>query len=103
MPYNKIIFFYISALIADQTGSYVYSFYMTGGVLLTAFLIPVILVFLNRAKSNLPHHVSEAEAIEEEMADTISDEIKALDQVLQFERRLRAGTLPRMRSASTNV
>jgi len=38
----------VAALIADHTGSYVYSFYMTGGVLLTASLIPVIMIFINR-------------------------------------------------------
>ena len=31
----------------DNTGSYVYSFYMTGGVLLVAFLIPMVLIPIN--------------------------------------------------------
>ena len=31
----------------DNTGSYVYSFYMTGGVLLLAFLIPMVLIPIN--------------------------------------------------------
>ena len=31
----------------DHTGSYVYSFYMTGAVLLVAFLIPMILTPIN--------------------------------------------------------
>ena len=31
----------------DNTGSYVYSFYMTGGVLLVAFLVPMVLIPIN--------------------------------------------------------
>ena len=31
----------------DHTGSYVYSFYMTGAVVLVAFLIPMILIPIN--------------------------------------------------------
>ena len=31
----------------DNTGSYVYSFYMTGAVLLVAFLIPMVLIPIN--------------------------------------------------------
>ena len=34
----------------DQTGSYVYSFYLTGGVLLVSFLIPVVLIPINHRK-----------------------------------------------------
>ena len=34
----------------DQTGSYVYSFYMTGGVLLVSFLIPMVLIPINHRK-----------------------------------------------------
>ena len=34
----------------DQTGSYVYSFYMAGAALLVAFLIPVVLIPINHRK-----------------------------------------------------
>ena len=45
----------------DHTGSYVYSFYMTGGVLLVAFLIPMILIPTNhRSIKGLPHsHIND--------------------------------------------
>ena len=34
----------------DQTGNYLYSFYMTGAVLLVAFLIPMVLIPINHRK-----------------------------------------------------
>ena len=37
----------------DQTGSYVYSFYMTGAVLLVAFLIPMVLIPINHRKGRV--------------------------------------------------
>ena len=37
----------------DQTGSYVYSFYMTGAVLLVAFLIPMSLIPINHRKARV--------------------------------------------------
>ena len=45
----------------DHTGGYVYSFYMTGGVLLVAFLIPMILIPINhRSIKGLPqNHIND--------------------------------------------
>ena len=45
----------------DYTGSYVYSFYMTGAVLLVAFLIPMILIPINhRSIKGLPQsHIND--------------------------------------------
>lgn len=43
----------IVGVIVDKTGNYVYSFYMTGGVLLTAFLIPMVLIVLSRRRSKV--------------------------------------------------
>ncbi|XP_068682739.1 monocarboxylate transporter 8-like [Montipora foliosa] len=40
----------IAGLIADKTGNYAYSFYMTGATLFVAFLIPFVLVVLNCKK-----------------------------------------------------
>ena len=37
---------------ADQTGNYISSFKMTGGVLMLAFVIPFALIFINRRKSS---------------------------------------------------
>ena len=37
----------------DQTGSYVYSFYMTGAVLMVAFLIPMVLIPINHRKARV--------------------------------------------------
>ena len=34
----------------DQTGSYVYSFYMAGAALLVAFLIPMVLIPIDHRK-----------------------------------------------------
>ena len=45
----------------DHTGSYVYSFYMTVGVLLVAFLIPMILIPINHRgiKGLPPNHIND--------------------------------------------
>ena len=49
-------------MIADKTGNYVYSFYMTGAVLIVAFLIPMMLIVINRKKSTVhPQNVEEVE------------------------------------------
>ena len=49
-----------SGLMADQTGNYAYSFYMTGATLLTAYLIPMILIYINCKKSRVhPQNVEE--------------------------------------------
>ena len=37
----------------DNTGGYVYSFYMTGGVLLVAFLVPIVLIPINHRSSRV--------------------------------------------------
>lgn len=51
---------------ADKTGNYVYSFCMTGGTLLVAFLIPFALVFMNCKKSRVhPIDVEEAQVRQE--------------------------------------
>ena len=44
---------FATGLIVDNTGSYVYSFYMTGGVLLIAFLIPMVLILINWKKNRV--------------------------------------------------
>ena len=50
----------LTGLMADQTGNYAYSFYMTGGVLLTAFLIPMVLIVVNKKQSRVhPQNVEE--------------------------------------------
>ncbi|XP_068731027.1 monocarboxylate transporter 10-like [Montipora capricornis] len=43
----------IAGLMADKTGNYVYSFYMTGATFFVAFLIPFVLVVLNCKKSRI--------------------------------------------------
>lgn len=53
MKFKYSYFCLFSGLIADQTGNYVYSFYMTGGVLIAAFLIPLILICVNRGRSRV--------------------------------------------------
>jgi len=89
-------------LIADHTGSYIYSFYMTGGVLFAAFLIPVIMIFINWRKSKVHPQTSEVEEDEEKKVDTIS---KAFQTELAQNSGMepRDGTLTRMRSSSTNA
>jgi len=58
--------FFSSALIADRTGSYIYAFYMTGGVLFAAFLIPVIMIFINWRKSKVHPQTSVVKEDDEE-------------------------------------
>lgn len=48
----------IAGLMADQTGNYINSFYMTGGVLMLAFVIPFALIFIKRRKSKVHSQVS---------------------------------------------
>ena len=86
-PELSALYFYSSALIADHTGSYIYSFYMTGGVLLTASLIPVILIFVNRKTYNVQQQNWETSSLEvqsqnlevekakEEQIDTVTKEL----------------------------
>ena len=79
-------YFFSSALIADQTGDYVYSFYMMGGVLLTASVIPVILIFVNRGTYNVQQQNwkkfsvqsqdLEVERAKEEKIDTVTKELQ---------------------------
>lgn len=43
----------IVGLIVEKTGNYVYAFYMTGGVLFAAFLIPMVLIVISRKRSRV--------------------------------------------------
>ena len=52
-PNIVVICFFFLGLIVDQTGSYVYSFYMTGAVLMVAFLIPMVLIPINHRKARV--------------------------------------------------
>ena len=52
-PNIVVICFFFLGLIVDQTGSYVYSFYMTGAVLMVAFLIPIVLIPINHRKARV--------------------------------------------------
>ena len=47
-----------TGLIADKYGNYINSFYMTGGVLMLAFVIPFALTFINWRKSQVSPEVS---------------------------------------------
>ena len=87
--------FFSSALIADRTGSYIYAFYMTGGVLFAAFLIPVIIIFINWRKSKV--HPQTSEIKEDEEIDTIT---KAFQN---FGMEPRDETLTRVHHSSTNT
>ncbi|XP_022794339.1 monocarboxylate transporter 10-like [Stylophora pistillata] len=55
----------IAGLMADQSGNYTNSFYMTGGVLMSAFVIPFALIFINCRKSQVspmvPREMSDVE------------------------------------------
>ena len=42
-----------AGLIVEKTGNYVYAFYMTGGVLFAAFLIPMVLIVISRKRSRV--------------------------------------------------
>ncbi|PFX23335.1 Monocarboxylate transporter 8 [Stylophora pistillata] len=48
----------IAGLMADKNGDYTNSFYMTGGVLMLAFIIPFALIFINGRKSQVSPQVS---------------------------------------------
>ena len=67
----------------DHTGSYVYSFYMTGGVLLVAFLIPMVLIPINhRSIRVLPQsHVNN----DKQMVTERTEGIKTQGQTYQEE------------------
>ena len=66
---NNIWWFCFTGLMADQTGNYVYSFYMAGGALLTSFLIPTVLIALDCRKSRV-HRQNFEEAVTERLAPT---------------------------------
>ena len=56
-----------TGLMADETGNYVYSFYMTGGALLRAFLIPMVLIVINKKQSRV-----HPQTVEEVVTDSIT-------------------------------
>ena len=60
------------ALIADHTRNYFYSFYIAGGELFAASLIPVIIIFIKWRKSKV-HPLNSQVEPEEEEVDTISN------------------------------
>ena len=77
---------------------------MTGGVLITAFLIPTISICVNRGKSKvlpLDSEVTLGEE-EEEKFNKVSKEVQT-DQIEDFGKRLRAGTFSRKRSSSAII
>ena len=82
---------------ADKTGDYTYSFYMTGGVLITAALIPMILICVNRGKSKV---VPEESEIEEKKDNFVSIAIQTLDETEVLGKELRTESLSRKRAAS---
>jgi len=76
---------------------------MTGGVLFAAFLIPLIMIFINWKKSKVHPQTSEVEEDEEKkVADTISKAFQT-EQGQNFGMEPRDGALTRMRSSSTNA
>ena len=89
-------------MIADNTGSYIYSFYMTGGVLFAAFLIPAIMSFIYWRKSKVHPLNSELEDQEEEEVDTISKEIRTV-QAQYYGVEPSDETLTGIRSSSANT
>ena len=89
-------------MIADNTGSYIYAFYMTGGVLFAAFLIPVIMILVNWRKSKVHPHTSEVEEDEEKKVDAKSKEFQT-ELAQNFGRETPDGILTRMRSSSMNT
>lgn len=72
---------------------------MTGGVLLTASLILIIRIFINRENAMLNNETRKQTEPKEEKVDTVSKEGQT-EQAQEFERPLCAGTLTRMRSSS---
>ena len=87
-------------MIADNTGSYIYSFYMTGGILFASSLIPVIIIFINWQKSKVHPLNSEVEEQEKEEVDTTSKEVRT-EQVQYLGLEPRDETVTRMHSSNT--
>ena len=59
---TDLFLFSYTGLLADKTGDYVYSFYMTGGSLLVAFLIPLVLVVIKYKQSRVhPQNIEEGD------------------------------------------
>ena len=75
---------------------------MTGGVLITAFLIPTILICVNRGKSKVLPLDSGVSEEEDEKLNKVSKEVQT-DQIEDFGKRLRAGTFSRKRSSSAII
>ena len=105
MKFKYSFFVFFSGLIADQTGNYVYSFYMAGGVLISAFLIPLILICVNRGRSRV--HTMDTKEIEQPVA------IRKLSKGIQTTepsfkefaglKKLRLGNETRKRSSSAII
>ena len=66
----------------DHTGSYVYSFYMTGAVLLVSFLIPMVLIPINhRSIKGLPrNHIND----DKQMVTERSKRIETRGQIYHY-------------------
>lgn len=84
---------------ADKTGDYTYSFYMTGGVLITAALIPLILICVNRGKSKVVPEESEIEEKKDNF-ERVSIAIQTLNETEVLGKELRTESLSRKRAAS---
>ena len=67
-----------TGLMADQTGNYISSFKMTGGVLMLAFVIPFALIFINRRKSS-----SQSNSAGQEKFETRKQQTLLLEQMWQ--------------------
>lgn len=89
----------VAALMADKTGDYTYSFYMTGGVLIAAALIPLILICVNRGKSKVVPEESEIEEKKDKF-ERVSIAIQTLDETEVLGKELRTESLSRKRAAS---
>jgi len=70
-----IILFRFPGLMADQTGNYMYSFYMTGGALLAAFLTPMMLIAINRRRSTRIHRQNVEVAVIEEGVNLVNGDL----------------------------
>ena len=66
----------------DQTGNYLYSFYMTGAVLLVAFLIPMVLIPINHRKAR----VRPLEGLSKD--DMVTAKSKGLEKTGQYQTSL---------------
>ena len=75
---------------------------MTGGVLFAAFLIPVIMVFINWRKSKVHPQTSEVEEDEKERGDKVANEVQT-EHAQYFGMKARNGTLSIMHSSSVNT